>query len=246
MNPKYFILSSLIHIIIFIGFSNLYNVQKIKNNGIQSPNIHVNLTMSTTGNSNKNLTKITTKKKSDIVKKTKTQQIQNRFKKKLKKEAVIKPTKPKDQIIKNNIKSITILKKYTSNNNEMIQIAPTNNGILEKQKNDENLVKIQNGEYALKNQKISGINIIIHKEILPTYPELALKMGYRKETIVKVKFLVDKKGHVRKIDFYTKSKYGFEEEVEKALKQWMFEPIIYHDQPMPIYFYKVFHFVSKV
>ena len=107
------------------------------------------------------------------------------------------------------------------------------------------LVKIQNGQYALKNQKVSGIHVVIQKEVPPSYPDLALKMGYRKETIVKVKFLVDEKGHVGDIKFYTNSKYGFEVEVEKALKNWVFEPILYQKKPMPIYFYKVFHFVSK-
>jgi protein TonB len=68
-------------------------------------------------------------------------------------------------------------------------------------------------------------------------------MGYRKEVSIKVKFLVDKNGNVQDITFYTNSKYGFEREVEKALKQWKFEPVIYNGTPTPIYFYKIFKFV---
>jgi protein TonB len=264
MKSKYFILSILIHIVVFISFSNFLNTNKKENNGVKSPNINVNLTMSTLGNSNKTLAKMTTKKEKKSAKKSK------KIKKKIIPEKKTKPKKQvvqkKEEIIRSKPKIVSsektkpekIIKEtepsYTESNKnieknhnetEAVQNSPANDAVLGNQENDKNLVKVQNGQYALKNQKVSGINIVIHKEIPPSYPDLALKMGYRKETLVKVKFLVDKKGRVGDIKFYTKSKYGFEDEVEKALKQWVFEPIIYQEKPMPIYFYKVFHFVSK-
>ncbi len=258
MKSKYFILSILIHIVIFIGFSKVLN-NNLKN-GVKSPNINVNLTISTLGNSNKTLAKMTTKKekKSKKIQKKIIPEKKTKPKKQVvqKKEEIIR-SKPKivssektkpEKIIKETEPSYTELNKNIEKNHnetEAVQNSPANDAVLGNQENDKNLVKVQNGQYALKNQKVSGINIVIHKEIPPSYPDLALKMGYRKETLVKVKFLVNKKGRVENIKFYTRSKYGFEDEVEKALKQWVFEPIIYQEKPMPIYFYKVFHFVSK-
>lgn len=247
---------------VFVGFSKISN-NNLKN-GENSPNINVNLTMSALGNSNKTLAKMTTKKEKNIADKSK------KIKKKInpkkentprkqvvqKKKEIInskekivqsKKTKP-EKIIKPIDPTYTESNKNIEKNYSEIEVVrntAANDTILGSQENDKNLIKIQNGQYALKNQKISGINIVIHKEIPPSYPDLALKMGYQKETLVKVKFLVDKKGRVGDVQFYTSSKYGFEDEVKKALKQWVFEPIVYQDKPMPIYFYKVFHFVSK-
>lgn len=241
---------------VFIVFSK-FSDNSLKK-GADSPNINVNLTMSVPGNAAKTLAKMTTKKDKSTDKKPK--QIKKKIKPKKqvvkKKKEVIK-TQPKivqsqktkpEKIIKPVDSDQLGADKSTekdSSKEEIVQNIPSNDTVLGDQENDKNLIKIQNGQYALKNQKVSGINIVIQKEIPPSYPDLALKMGYRKETLVKVKFLVNKKGRVGEIKFYTSSKYGFESEVEKALKQWVFEPILYHDKPMPIYFYKVFHFVSK-
>jgi len=259
MKSKFLILSVLFHVLIFIGFSKFSN-----NNlklGKKIPDI--NLTLTTLEVNYKPIDKVTTKNKDNRVTKSK----------EIEKTEPKKKQKPKKQVVQKKIEVVeekpkivqskkTKLKKvvesidpsYTEsnkniekNNNdvEVVQNTPTNDAVLEDEENDKNLIKIHNGRYALKNQKVSGVHIVINKEILPTYPNLALKMGYKKETIVKVKFLVNKKGKVGDIKFYTNSKYGFENEVEKALKQWVFEPVIYRDRPMPLYFYKVFHFVSK-
>jgi len=256
MKSRFFILSLVLHMIVFIVFSNFSddNLKKGKN----SPNISINLTMSTPGNATKTLTKMTTKKE-----KSRDSKIKETNKKiKLKKQTVKKSNKnikTEPKIVQSKktkpekiVKSIEQdqneeVKNIEKNNNEVevVQNTPSNDAILGDQENDKNLVKIQNGQYALKNQKVSGIHVVIQKEIPPAYPDLALKMGYKKETLVKVKFLVDKKGRIEDIKFYTNSKYDFESEVEKALKQWVFEPILYQDKPIPIYFYKVFHFVSK-
>ncbi len=259
MKSKFFVLSILLHMAVFAGFSKISN-NSLKN-GEKSPNININLTMSTLGNSNKTLAVMTTKKEKHTVKTPKEipkksnskkvkKQVVQKDKKIIKSKTKIvqsKKTKP-EKIIKPMESNPTESNENTEKNyreTEVVQNIPANDAVLGDQENDKNLVKIQNGQYALKNQKISGIHVVIQKEVPPSYPDLALKMGYRKETIVKVKFLVDKKGHVGDIKFYTNSKYGFEVEVEKALKNWVFEPILYQKKPMPIYFYKVFHFVSK-
>lgn len=39
--------------------------------------------------------------------------------------------------------------------------------------------------------------------------------------------------------------YGFRKEVEKALKKWEFDPIIYHGEKIKLYFYKDFRFNVK-
>ncbi|MEI6858048.1 energy transducer TonB [Psychrilyobacter sp.] len=231
----FFILSILLHMVVFIGFSKISN--KDLKNGVKPLNINVNLTMSTMGNSDKTLAKMTTKKETNIA---------ERPKEIPKKSHPKKKTSPKKQVVQ---KKAVIIRPIDSNeakpNKNIEKNITTNDTILGDQENDKNLIKIKNGQYALKNQKVSGIHVVIHKEIPPSYPNLALKMGYRKETLVKVKFLVDRKGRVGEVKFYTNSKYGFEDEVEKALKQWVFEPIIYRGKPMAIYFYKIFRFVSK-
>lgn len=260
MKSKFFILSVLFHIVIFVGFSKFSNNNlKI---GKKIPNI--NLTLTTLEVNYKAVDKVTIEKKKNIVtksnkikKKTEPKKKQKPKKQVVQKKIEVIEEKPKivqskktkpEKIIKPVDPSYTKPNENIKENNNDIEVAkntPTNDAVLKDEENDKNLIKIQNGRYALKNQKVSGIHIVINKEVLPTYPDLALKMGYKKETIVKVKFLVNKKGKVGDIKFYTSSKYGFENEVEKALKQWAFEPIIYRNRPMPLYFYKVFHFVSK-
>ncbi|UUV18692.1 TonB family protein [Fusobacteria bacterium ZRK30] len=256
MKSKFFLLSIVLHMTVFLVFSK-FSDKNLKK-GESSPNINVNLTMSAPGNANKTLAKMTTKKEKSPEKKIKPKKKKIKPKKQVvqKKKEIIK-TEPKivqskktkpEKIIKPIKQNQTEENKNIEKNNsevEVVQNTPANDAVLGDQENDKNLIKIQNGQYALKNQKVSGIHIVIQKEISPAYPDLALKMGYKKETLVKVKFLVDKKGRIKDIKFYTSSKYGFESEVEKALKKWVFEPILYHDKPMPIYFYKVFHFVSK-
>lgn len=253
MKSKFFIISIVLHMAVFIVFSKFSDTSLKK--GADSPNINVNLTMSAPGNAAKTLAKMTTKKEKSIDKKPK--QIKKKIKPKKqvvkKKKEVIK-TQPKivhsqkaepEKIIKPVDPDQIGTDKSTekdSSKEEVIQNSPSSDAVLGDQENDKNLIKMENGQYALKNQNVSGIHIVIQKEVPPERPDLALKMGYNKETLVKVKFLVDEKGRVGNITFYTSSKYDFEYEVEKALKQWIFEPICYKNKPIPVYFYKVFRF----
>ena len=256
MKSRFFVLSIVLHMTVFVGFSKISDNSLKK--GESSPNINVNLTMSAPGNATQTMAKMTTKKEKILDKKTKPikkkikpkKQVVQKKKEIIKTEPKIvqsKKTKP-EKIMKpvdpNQIKGDKNIEKNNSEV-EVVQNNPSSDAVLGDQENDKNLIKMENGQYALKNQKISGIHIVIIKKIPPTYPNLARKMGYKKKTFVKVKFLVDEKGRVRNITFYTKSKYDFEGEVEEALKKWVFEPIIYHGKPMPTYFSKVFHFVYK-
>jgi protein TonB len=240
MNIKYFIMAIFIHFFLFYGFSEIVDSSsKMNKVGKKAENISVNLTMTTLGNSNKTQPKMITKKTPSKIKKTENKKVKA----------------PKEKI--ENKKKITQVKKINKDNKGKIANShkkekiietvtpPKNDGVLGERENDKNLVKIKNGKYALKNQKVSGIKVVILNEIPPVYPELALKMGYRKETIVKVKFLVNEDGIVEDIEFYTHSKYGFEKEVEKALKKWKFKPILYKGKPTSIYFYKIFNFIPN-
>lgn len=88
-----------------------------------------------------------------------------------------------------------------------------------------------------------GIEYEILKEIDPQYPIKAKKIGYNGVGIVKVKFLVDIDGTVKKIEFISgESRFGFREEVEKVLKKWKFKPIIYKGKVIKVYFEKEFKF----
>ena len=265
MKSKFFILSVILHIAVFMGFSKLPENQLKK--GEITPNINVSLTMSNMGNSSKTLPKMTTKKevekKTEIKKKKPKKQVVQKKKVKPKKKIVQekkKITNSKPKIVQSQktepekivtptdpIETETEIESNTDIDTnptevEVTQDIPINDAILGDEENDKNLVEMKNGQYALKNQRVTGINYVISKEVPPAYPEFARKMGYNKETLVKVKFLVDIKGKITDIKFYTTSKFGFEDEVEKALKQWIFKPIIYQNKPMPVYFYKVIRF----
>ncbi|MCQ8211963.1 energy transducer TonB [Cetobacterium somerae] len=90
---------------------------------------------------------------------------------------------------------------------------------------------------------LDGIEYEIIKEIDPQYPLKARKIGYNGVGIVKVKFLVDLDGSIKNIEFISgETKFGFKEEVEKALKKWKFKPITYKGKIIRVHFEKEFKF----
>lgn len=90
---------------------------------------------------------------------------------------------------------------------------------------------------------LDGIEYEIKKEIDPQYPLKAKKIGYNGIGVVKVKFLVDLDGSIKNIEFISgENKFGFKEEVEKALKKWKFKPIIYRGKTIRVHFEKEFKF----
>lgn len=91
-----------------------------------------------------------------------------------------------------------------------------------------------------------GIEYKILKQVEPDYPIQAERVRYRKKVIVSARFLVGLKGNIEKIEI-TKShkKFGFDDEVEKALRQWKFHPIYYKNKNIKVYFSKDFVFEVK-
>lgn len=123
------------------------------------------------------------------------------------------------------------------------------------QKNRSNKVKESYNEFKDQNRflqgedgvftavSLDGIEYEILKEVDPQYPIKARKIGYNGIGSVKVKFLVDIDGIVKEIKFISgESKFGFREEVEKALRKWKFKPIIYKGKRIKVYFEKEFKF----
>lgn len=97
--------------------------------------------------------------------------------------------------------------------------------------------------YIAKNQDIEELQYKILKNPNPSYPVQAKKAYINKEIQIKARFTVNEKGLVEDIKFYDKEeKFGFREEVTKALGNWRFSPITYNGKNIKMYFYKVFIF----
>lgn len=114
-----------------------------------------------------------------------------------------------------------------------------------KSNEDLNLIK-ENDNYYIKNQDVSGISYKILESPEPNYPIMAKKANIKDQVIIKVRFSVNELGKIENIKFYdTNEKYGFHEEVVKALENWSFTPVSYNNKVVKMYFYKVFIFKIK-
>lgn len=108
------------------------------------------------------------------------------------------------------------------------------------------LVKDGTGTYIGDQRGGQGIGYKIKREVEPQYPIMAKKANFKKEVVIQTKFLVGLNGKVEEIIFLDNfTSYGFRKEVEKALKQWEFSPIIYQGHNIKMYFYKDFRFNVK-
>ncbi|MBM6821205.1 TonB family protein [Fusobacterium mortiferum] len=115
---------------------------------------------------------------------------------------------------------------------------------------DENLAT--NGNFSIGTDGVwtagssEGIYYQIVKQIDPSYPIQAERIKYRNKVVVSARFLVGLNGEIEKIEI-TKShkKFGFDDEVQKALKQWKFNPIYYKNKNIKVYFTKDFVFEPK-
>lgn len=108
------------------------------------------------------------------------------------------------------------------------------------------LVKDGTGPYIGDQKSGGGIRYRIKREVEPEYPIIAKRANYRNEVVIKTKFLIGLNGKVEEIIFLDNfTSYGFRKEVEKALKKWEFDPIIYHGEKIKLYFYKDFRFNVK-
>ena len=127
--------------------------------------------------------------------------------------------------------------------------------INKEQKNKSNKVKESYNEFQDENRflqgedgvftavSLDGIEYEILKEVDPQYPIKARKIGYNGVGSIKVNFLVDIDGTVKDVKFISgESKFGFREEVEKALRKWKFKPIIYKGKIIKVHFEKEFKF----
>lgn len=102
---------------------------------------------------------------------------------------------------------------------------------------------IQGDEKIAKNQNISGLSYSILKDSVPKYPIQAKKIGYKKQVVIKTKFLVNYQGEIENIEILEGIEgFGFREEVLKALKTFKFTPVFYKDEKIKLYFYKDFIF----
>lgn len=109
-----------------------------------------------------------------------------------------------------------------------------------------NFIKDSKGTYIGDEKLNQGIGYKLKKDIYPDYPEMAKKMGFKKEVLIQTKFLVGLDGKIEEIIFIDNfTKYGFQKEVERALKQWEFEPIFFNGKNIKMYFYKDFRFNVK-
>lgn len=109
-----------------------------------------------------------------------------------------------------------------------------------------NFIKDGKGTYIGDEKLNQGIGYKLKKDIYPDYPEMAKKMGFKKEVLIQTKFLVGLDGKIEEIIFIDNfTKYGFQKEVERALKQWEFEPIFFNGKNIKMYFYKDFRFNVK-
>jgi len=107
----------------------------------------------------------------------------------------------------------------------------------------EGLVELEDGSIAAKNQGIKGLSYGFTAQPEPEYPDIARKMGFNSEVIIKVRFLIGYEGRVEDIRFYDDMKdFGFRNEVEKALNQWRATPITVNGEKVKLYFYKSFKF----
>ncbi|WP_291259126.1 energy transducer TonB, partial [Fusobacterium sp.] len=134
-----------------------------------------------------------------------------KIKKKIEKKKIVK--KVKEEVESKVEEKIT----------EGVEIAGVNKNINEL----DGLVKDGTGTYIGDQKSSQGIGYKIKREVDPNYPMMAKKIGFKDEVVIKTKFLVGLNGKVEEIIFLNDyTKYGFQKEVEKALKKWEFEPIV--------------------
>lgn len=91
-----------------------------------------------------------------------------------------------------------------------------------------------------------GINFEIISQPDPNYPRQAEVIRYSQTVTVEVRFLVGLDGNIEDVQI-TKShaKFGFDDEVLKALRRWKFKPIVYNGRKIKVYFNKEFVFTPK-
>lgn len=231
---KFYLLSIIIHLFLMVGIF-LFSVEKEvkfekKREVVVSISNKLNIKKETSNLENK-INEENNIKAKDIKEENDVKEEKILKKEEPKKEKIVKKEIIKEK--KNIIKDIKNTKEFKE--------SPT---VKDEFQNQERFILNSDGIYTLKSGE--GIEYHILKEIDPKYPEKAKKIGYSKLVTIKVKFLVDINGEVKNIEITSgEEKYGFKEEVIKALKNWKFKPIKYKDKIIRVYFEKEFKFKRK-
>ena len=225
---KHYMISIFIHLLIFLGFYSYFINAPKPNLKIGKIQVSVNrLSSSVSSSKNSNSTK-------DIEKKSvvKEKEIETNKKSKIKKQ-----NKVKHKIKVEKVNKIKNKETEVSDNTSLVK----NSGL---QKGDFNkLTQSSDGSYIGDMDLNSDINYRIIKEVPPKYPKMAKRMGYKKEVIIKTKFLIGLTGKVEEIIFLdNQTSYGFREEVKISIKSFKFEPIVYKNKKIKFYFYKNYKF----
>lgn len=223
---KFYIFSFILHLILFFSVIK-FPTKEIK---LDSKNVVVYLNeLKVEGKGNPEPAPLKNLEKKEIVEEKK------EIKKIEKKKSVKKIEKKK------------VSKKVNSTKKKVEKVVEENSEVVEVQQKVFNpldgLVKDGTGTYIGDQRSSQGIGYRIKREVDPSYPLMAKKVGFKDEVVIQTKFLVGLDGKVEEIIFLNDfTKYGFQKEVEKALKKWEFEPIIYHGKNIKMYFYKDFRF----
>jgi len=118
--------------------------------------------------------------------------------------------------------------------------------ISSKEETNTGFIKLKDGSIIAKNQGVKGLSYGFLSQPEPNYPEIAKKMGFNKDVTIKVRFLIGYDGHIEEIKFYDDiEKFGFRNEVKKALNEWKSTPITINGNKVKLYFYKKFKFEKK-
>lgn len=239
---KYILISFILHLIILFGFGF---IQKTQLGDDESKNQVVPIAF---------VAKQTSENPGGKVLDTQEREKQNlesakpKIEKKIKEEKVEKKTKKKE--IESRISSKDAKPEVNSSENANLTDKEENNSSsdinehgTENKNNDfgSNFISDGDGGYIALTSK--GINYEIINEVEPDYPSQAESIGYSKQVKVTVKFLVELKGNVGKVEI-TKShkELGFDTEVIKAIKKWKFKPIYHNGKNIKVYFIKTFVF----
>ncbi len=207
---------------------------------------------------------ISVKIKSPVVKKesivTKKESIPPTPPKEEKKPEPPKIEPPKKEIVKPDVKSkIQDKKKKIEKKEKKIEQTPTEKPQTTKKEENLPLKQVNETEEILASGNFSvgkdgiftasssdGIEYKILKQVEPDYPIQAERIRYRNRVVVSARFLVGLKGEIEKIEItQSHKKFGFDDEVKKALKQWKFHPIYYKNKNIKVYFTKDFIFEPK-
>ncbi len=233
---KYYFISAIIHLTIFLSFYNFFSYSPKP--GLKIEKIQVSL-LNTNSNSSNNSSfieniEVEVESKHEIIKNIESKKL------KIKKIEKIEKIEHKEKKINKENKS---QETNISKNISLAKNIDSEQGSIGSLKN---LIQDSSGNYIGDIDKNADIFYKIIKEVPPKYPNIAKKIGYKKEVIIKTKFLIGLNGKIEKIIFLDDFiSYGFQDEVKKSIESFEFEPILYKGKKIKLYFYKDYKFNSK-